>query len=106
MPAGSGIVPRVLDDIARAQAGMVSRAQAHPEPARFRDHRRDNAAVVAGGRVLRYGYTDVVERPCAVAREVASVLAAAGWVGRARRCGPGCVNGETLPGVGMEELPR
>jgi very-short-patch-repair endonuclease len=72
--------------------------RAHPESARFRDHRRDNAAVVAGGRVLRYGYADIAERPCAVAREVAAVLVAAGWAGSVRRCGTGCVSGDVLPG--------
>jgi very-short-patch-repair endonuclease len=72
--------------------------RAHPESARFRDHRRDNAAVLGGGRVLRYGYRDVMERPCVVAREVATVLAAAGWPGSLRRCGPECVNGEVHPG--------
>jgi hypothetical protein len=63
---------------------------AHPSDQRFRDHRRDNAATVAGGRVLRYGYADVTGRPCAVAAEVASVLVAAGWRGLPRRCGAGC----------------
>jgi very-short-patch-repair endonuclease len=72
--------------------------RAHPASTRFRDHRRDNAAVVAGGRVLRYGYADVVERPCVVAREVATVLAAAGWPDSLRRCGPQCINGEILAG--------
>jgi hypothetical protein len=63
---------------------------AHPVEQRFRDHQRDNAAVVAGARVLRYGYADVTRRPCAVAAEVAAVLGAGGWRGMPRRCGPGC----------------
>jgi very-short-patch-repair endonuclease len=56
----------------------------------FRDHRRDNAVVLAGARVLRYGFADVTQRPCLVAGEVAEVLRASGWSGRPRRCGPGC----------------
>jgi very-short-patch-repair endonuclease len=60
---------------------------AHPTASRFRDHRRDNAAVVSGQRVLRYGFDDVTRRPCAVAREVATLLAAAGWRGPSRTCG-------------------
>jgi hypothetical protein len=43
-----------------------------------------------GSRVLRYGFADVAHRPCAVAREVAAVLSAAGWRGRPRSCGPAC----------------
>jgi hypothetical protein len=56
----------------------------------FRDHRRDNAVVLAGARVLRYGFADVTQRPCLVAAEVAAVLRASGWSGRPRGCGPGC----------------
>jgi very-short-patch-repair endonuclease len=53
---------------------------AHPAELAFRDHRRDNAAVLIGSRVLRYGYADVAHRACAVAAEVAAVLCAQ-WVG-------------------------
>lgn len=63
---------------------------AHPADRAFRDRRRDNAAVLVGARVLRYGSADVVHRPCQVAAEVAAVLRAAGWTGRFRSCGPGC----------------
>jgi very-short-patch-repair endonuclease len=56
----------------------------------FRDHRRDNAVVLAGARVLRYGFADVTRRPCAVAGEVAGVLGSAGWPGNPRACGAGC----------------
>jgi very-short-patch-repair endonuclease len=56
----------------------------------FRDHRRDNAAVLAGARVLRYGFADVTDRPCLVAAEVAAVLRASGWPGHPRGCGRNC----------------
>jgi very-short-patch-repair endonuclease len=63
---------------------------AHPVESAFRDHRRDNAAVLTGSQVLRYGFGDVTHRPCAVAQEVTAVLTAAGWRGRPRSCGPTC----------------
>ncbi len=59
---------------------------AHPAQQRFRDLRRDNSAVAAGVVVLRYGWEDVAGRPCAVAAQVATVLAARGWRGGLRRC--------------------
>jgi very-short-patch-repair endonuclease len=64
---------------------------AHPSEKAFRDHRRDNATGLSGARVLRYGYVDVANRPCMVAREVAAVLRAGGRRGQSRACGPGCV---------------
>jgi hypothetical protein len=67
---------------------------AHPSERAFRDHRRDNAAVLIGARVLRYGMADVMRRPCVVAREVAAVLRAAGWTGHPHGCGPDCVAAE------------
>ncbi len=60
---------------------------AHPEHTRWRDMRRDNAAVVEGDHVLRYGMGDVRESPCDVAMQVAAVLRAGGWIGSPRRCG-------------------
>jgi very-short-patch-repair endonuclease len=56
----------------------------------FRDHRRDNAVVLTGAKVLRYGFADVTQRPCAVAGEVATVLRASGWRARPHRCGAEC----------------
>jgi very-short-patch-repair endonuclease len=62
----------------------------HAAELAFRDHRRDKAVVLAGARVLRYGFTDVTRRPCVVAAEVAAVLRVSGWTGRLRSCGSGC----------------
>jgi very-short-patch-repair endonuclease len=65
-------------------------AVAHPDEARSRDLRRDNAAAVGGDTVLRYGYAQVTAEACAVAGEVARVLHRNGWPGMPRRCGPQC----------------
>lgn len=63
---------------------------AHPDRLRRLERKRDNAEVVAGGQVLRYGWADVVESRCQVAAEVATVLRNNGWPGAARPCGPEC----------------
>jgi very-short-patch-repair endonuclease len=81
------------DDVRYARFGVTVELDgraAHPDEARWRDMRRDNAAAVDGRRVLRYGWTDVAGQPCAVAAQVATVLRASGWTGMARRCGPHC----------------
>lgn len=54
---------------------------------RFRDMQRDNANLVDHGLVtVRYGWYDVVARPCAVAHQLATLLAQRGWNGKLRRC--------------------
>jgi very-short-patch-repair endonuclease len=68
---------------------------AHPDETRWRDLRRDNAALVQGRRVLRYGWPDVTNRACEVAEQVASVLRTAGWRGTPLDCGLDCaIRGE------------
>ena len=64
---------------------------AHSPENQWKDKTRDNAAVVAGQRTLRYGWAQVKWKPCATAAEVARVLRLHGWDGRPRRCSPGCV---------------
>ncbi|HEV8527140.1 MAG TPA: hypothetical protein VGS60_06240, partial [Actinomycetes bacterium] len=59
----------------RIRRDRASRWPMHRYAARFRDMRRDNAAVVRGEHPLRYGWFDVDERPCDVAAQVALVLA-------------------------------
>jgi very-short-patch-repair endonuclease len=84
---------RWYDDVDYAEFGVsveLDGRAAHPAEQAFRDHRRDNAAVLTGARVLRYGHGDVAHRPCAIAAEVAAVLHAAGWRGRPRGCGAAC----------------
>ncbi|HEX3899593.1 MAG TPA: hypothetical protein VHW74_10505 [Mycobacteriales bacterium] len=53
---------------------------------KWRDMRRDNASEVAGMRHLRYGWADMVDRPCEVAAQQAHVLMQQGWPGSLRRC--------------------
>ncbi|HVW81799.1 MAG TPA: hypothetical protein VHB69_12755 [Mycobacteriales bacterium] len=53
---------------------------------RWRDMRRDNRSELLRLRHLRYGWADLVDRPCAVAREQAEVLAQQGWPGPFRPC--------------------
>lgn len=52
----------------------------------WRDMRRDNRSEVAGLRHLRYGWADVIDRPCEVAIEQAMVLRQQGWTGEFVRC--------------------
>jgi hypothetical protein len=56
---------------------------------RWRDMRRDNRSEVGGLRHLRYGWADMVDRPCAVAAEQALVLRQQGWPGPFKPC-PTC----------------
>ena len=59
----------------------------HEGPGVWRDWKRDNEHAVSGHfTTLRYGWNDVVSRPCAIAAQVAEVLAHNGWTGLARRC--------------------
>ena len=51
----------------------------------WRDMDRDNASMLAGRRVLRYGWADVHRRPCEVAAQVATVIGHS-----LARCGPRC----------------
>jgi Transcriptional regulator, AbiEi antitoxin len=73
-----------------AVAVELDGAATHPEAARWEDRARDNAAAADGVVTLRYGWPDVITRPCQCAAEVAAVLATRGWTGAARACGDGC----------------
>lgn len=52
----------------------------------FRDAARDNRHAVAGFVTLRFGWNEVVGKPCAVAAQVAEVLAGRGWSNAPRQC--------------------
>jgi hypothetical protein len=56
---------------------------------RWRDMRRDNRSELAGLRHLRYGWADMVDRPCAVAAQQAIILRRQGWTGEFKVC-PRC----------------
>jgi len=56
----------------------------------FRDRRRDNAAELAGRARLVYGWKDVHNDPCAVAREVITVLSRCGALAMSPIACPGC----------------
>ena len=65
-------------------------AAAHPVAERWRDIHRDNSLAGLGLLTLRYGWSDVTGQRCAVAAQIAAVLAQRGWPGPVRRCSPGC----------------
>lgn len=67
----------------------------HEGVGRFRDMRRDNAAILGGEIPLRYGWHDVCDRHCAVAFEVGTVLMRRGWTDLPTRC-PHCLNATDL----------
>jgi very-short-patch-repair endonuclease len=80
------------DDVTYDEYGVVveldGRHHREPETSR-RDIARDNRRAAAGMVVLRYDWTAISHRPCAVAAEVARVLRARGWTGTTVTC-PRC----------------
>lgn len=94
LPAGSRQLRRrlgegtIYDDVDYGEHATVVHldGRVHRHATRFRDMRRDNAAVVDGRDPLRYGWHDVTERPCHVAAQVALILRRNGWTGRPRPC--------------------
>jgi very-short-patch-repair endonuclease len=64
----------------------------HTGEGRFRDYRRDNAALMDGDVTLRYGWHDVRRETCQVARQVARMLRRGGWQDHPHRC-PNCSPG-------------
>jgi hypothetical protein len=58
----------------------------HEGVEQFRDMRRDNRFALIEWITLRYGWYDVVNRPCVVAFEIAAALIARGWNGMPTRC--------------------
>ena len=55
----------------------------------FRDLARDNRLTARGVLTLRFGWRDVVTRPCAVAHQIKELLELKDWSGTARSC-PEC----------------
>ena len=58
----------------------------HEGEGKFRDMRRDNAALRANLSTVRYGFGDVAGSPCDVGWEVARLLMRRGWPGPFTRC--------------------
>jgi very-short-patch-repair endonuclease len=56
----------------------------------WRDLDRDNMLALRGEVTLRFGWRDVLGRPCAVATQVGHALRRGGWTGSPHGCGPGC----------------
>ncbi len=67
--------------------GRLGHADPHGQ---LRDHRRDNAVIASGRRVLRFGWTDVHDQACEAAAQVAGVLHLLGWTGEPSKCSPSC----------------
>ncbi|HWG62910.1 MAG TPA: hypothetical protein VG253_14520 [Streptosporangiaceae bacterium] len=86
-------VQRQYRDVEYRAFGLVVELDgqaAHPAERRWSDARRDNATAAAGEVTLRYGWSDVTERPCLVAAEIGATLRHRGWTGKLRGCGPAC----------------
>jgi len=69
---------------------------AHRSEDRWHDAHRDNFLAAAGILTLRYGRTDVTERPCQVAAEVGQALRKRGWADTVSQSGPACA---VVPGI-------
>lgn len=63
---------------------------AHPPEQRWDDSHRDNEHAILGIMTLRYNWSDVTNRPCAVAGEVAAMLRIRGLSVAPHRCSPAC----------------
>jgi len=67
----------------------------HEGVGRFRDMNRDNQFALIEWITLRYGWYDVVYRPCLVAFQVAGALVARGWNDLPMRCSK-CIGASDL----------
>ncbi|GAA2590926.1 type IV toxin-antitoxin system AbiEi family antitoxin domain-containing protein [Dactylosporangium fulvum] len=99
LPAGQRQRPRragsttTYRDVEYEEFGLVVELDgrvAHDDECRIRDRARDNRSATRGWATLRFGWTDVSERPCRTAATVAATLRLGGWRGPVRRCGPDC----------------
>lgn len=82
--------PEVRDVLYEDHATIVELDGVTHALRRLRDLRRDNRALLDGQVSLRFGWSDVTERPCQVAWQVAAILVARGWGGLPQRC-PRCI---------------
>lgn len=85
--------PGVRRDFVNIEFGVILEVDGtvgHLGSDRLADYRRDRRAARSGLITLRAGWVDVDSDPCALAVDLAGALAARGWRGRARLCGPHC----------------
>jgi hypothetical protein len=98
LPPGIRQAPRIVDGHRRLEdveyampAGVLTvrldgwRTHANRRTARV-DRARDNAAELEGRARLTFGYEEVKDEPCTVARTVAARLEQLGWTGQLARC--------------------
>ena len=80
--------PALRDVLYREYAFVVELdgRRGHEGEGRFKDMRRDNAALLADLSTVRYGFGEVAGSPCKVGWEVAQLLSRRGWPGPFRRC--------------------
>jgi very-short-patch-repair endonuclease len=103
VPVTLGGGRRYLDNLYRdyGVAVELDGTAAHPVAERWQDIHRDNSLAPLGVTTLRYSWSDVTGRRCAVAAEVGRLLTRRGWPGQLRRCGPACPavhdRGQLLP---------
>jgi hypothetical protein len=102
-PRASGFLHNLVDEAPRpvdllVPVGRSARVlveldgrTGHEGVERFRDMNRDNQFALIEWITLRYGWFDVVHRPCLVAFQIAAALVARGWSGMPTRCSR-CVN--------------
>lgn len=87
------VVGSEFTDVAYVDHGVVVEldGRLHLDPGqRWRDLDRDNRAALRAETTLRYGWTDVTVRPCAVAAQVLIAQRRSGHPDDARPCRPGC----------------
>ena len=85
-----------LYEEARLAVELDGRAY-HPAEQRWADNRRDSALAALGIMTVRYSWTDVTERPCTVAAEIAALLSLRGAPTALRRCRRDCAAASRPP---------
>jgi hypothetical protein len=88
---GSGRVYRDVAYPSFKQLVELDGMLVHTSPsARDADLERDLDSAFAGHGTVRLGWGQVFGRPCRTAVKIGLLLAARGWTGSLRACGPGC----------------
>ncbi|MCG6568729.1 type IV toxin-antitoxin system AbiEi family antitoxin domain-containing protein [Tessaracoccus sp. ZS01] len=88
--------PSRYSDVAYVEVAVVIELDGrlgHSGDGVFRDFERDNKNSIRGYVTLRFGWNDIVNHPCKVARAVAQLLVSRGWSGMMTPC-RGCPDGQ------------